>query len=290
MAENNDIKLFGNQKIRTAWDADKEEWYFSVLDAVTILTDSSDPKQYIKKMRSRDPELGSKWGTICTPVAMTAADGKVRKIQAADVKGLLRIIQSIPSPKAEPFKMWLAQVGKDRIDEDFDPEKAMHRAVEVWQRAGYSPEWIRQRLLTIQVRNELTDEWKAHGVKKGYEYAILTDEVYKAWSGMTAKQYKELKGLQQESLRDNMSTPELILNALAEMSTTEISKAENPTTLAGNKSVAKRGGAIAGEARKSIEAQTGKPVVTSKTATNFSLLIEDVSNSVDAADDKKNKQ
>ena len=204
MSEQDKIQLFENQKIRTAWDAEAEEWYFSVADVVQVLTDSSDPKQYIKKMRSRDPELGSKWGTICTPVEMIAADGKKRKIQAAAVAGLLRIIQSIPSPKAEPFKLWLAQVGRERIEETIDPEQAIDRAMQTYLRKGYSEEWIHQRLLSIRIRNDLTAEWQARGVERGREFAILIDEITWAWSGMSTRQYKNLKGLKKENLRDNM--------------------------------------------------------------------------------------
>lgn len=215
----NNIQLFENRKIRTAWDNENEEWYFSISDVVEILTDSKDVKQYIKKMRSRDPELNLKWGTICTPVEMIANDGKKRKIQAADTKGILRIIQSIPSPKAEPFKQWLAQVGAERIEETIDPELTIDRALETYLKKGYTREWINQRLQAIQVRKELTDEWDNRGVKKGVEYAILTDEITKAWSGMTTRQYKNLKGLKKENLRDNMSTTEIILTMLAETST-----------------------------------------------------------------------
>ena len=205
------IKKFENQPIRTAWDEEKEEWYFSVSDVVEVLSESKDVKQYIKKMRSRDPELNSKWGTICTPVRMMTADGKFRKINAADTKGILRIIQSIPSKKAEPFKMWLAQVGSERIEEIINPELTIERALETYAKKGYPADWINQRLQTIRARKELTDQWQAHGVKKGKEYAILTDEVTKAWSGMTTRQYKKLKGLKKENLRDNMSTLELVL-------------------------------------------------------------------------------
>ena len=195
MDENNSIQLFEDRKIRTAWDEEQEEWYFSVQDVIAVLAESSDPKQYIKKMRARDPELSANWGTICTPVQMLAADGKMRKIQAANTEGLLRIIQSIPSPKAEPFKRWLAQVGRERIEETIDPEQAIDRALETYQKKGYDTDWIHQRLLSIRVRNELTAEWQERGVQQGKEYAILTDEITKAWSGMTTRQYKKLKGL-----------------------------------------------------------------------------------------------
>ncbi len=267
------IKKFENQPIRTAWDEEKEEWYFSVSDVVEALSESKDVKQYIKKMRSRDSELNFKWGTICTPVRMMTADGKYRKINAADTKGILRIIQSIPSKKAEPFKMWLAQVGSERIEEIIDPEITIERALETYAKKGYPSDWINQRLQTIRARKELTDQWQAHGVEKGQEYAILTDEVTKAWSGMTTRQYKNLKGLKKENLRDNMSTLELALNMLAEATTTELTKSKNPHGLQENREVAQSGGKIAGDARKNIEAQTGKPVITSENAARLNEVV-----------------
>lgn len=266
MSTNDSIQLFEDKRIRMAWDSENEEWYFSVQDAIAVLTDSKDPKQYIKKMRTRDPELNANWGTICTPVPMVATDGKKRKVQAASTEGLLRIIQSIPSPKAEPFKLWLAQVGAERIEETIDPEKAIDRALYTYHRKGYSPEWINQRLQAIQVRKELTDEWNARGVKQGTEYAILTNEISKAWSGMTTGQYKQFKGLKKENLRDNMSTLELVLNMLAEATTTEISKQKQPSTFEENRAVARSGGEVAGEARRAVESRTGKPVITAKNA------------------------
>ena len=269
--ENDRLKKFEDQSIRTAWDEEQEEWYFSVQDAVAVLADSKDPKQYIKKMRTRDPELNVNWGTICTPVQMIAADGKRRKVQAANTEGLLRIIQSIPSPKAEPFKMWLAQVGRERIEEIIDPELTIERALDTYAKKGYPAEWINQRLQTIRARKELTDAWKEHGVQEGKEYGILTDEVTKAWSGMNTRQYKNLKGLKKENLRDNMSTLELALNMLAEATTTELVKVQNPQGLAENKTVARQGGQIAGPARKNIEAQTGRPVVTAENANSLML-------------------
>ena len=272
----NKVQIFEDKRIRTAWNEETEEWYFSVSDVVEILTDSRDVKQYIKKMRSRDYELNSKWGTICTPVEMIALDGKKRKIQAADVAGILRIIQSIPSPKAEPFKMWLAEVGKERIDETIDPELAIDRAIETYQKKGYSEEWIHQRFLSIRVRNALTDEWDKRGVQKGVEYAILTDEITKAWSGMTTRKYKNLKRLTKENLRDNMSDLELVLNMLAEATTTELSKAHNPQTFEENREIAKRGGKYAGNARKEIESDTGKPVITSKNASELNQVVVDL--------------
>ena len=270
MEQEKSIKLFQEKKIRTAWNAEEQEWYFSVVDVVGTLTDSADPKQYIKKMRSRDPELNSKWGTICTPVEMIALDGKKRKIQAAKTEGLLRIIQSIPSPKAEPFKMWLAKVGSERLDEIADPELAFQRAVDTYRQKGYSEGWINQRLKSIEIRKGLTDEWDRTGIKKGVEYAILTDEITKAWSGMTTREYKEYKNLKKESLRDNMTNLELVLNMLAEVSVTEISKKADPTTFAENRTVAKQGGQVAGEARRNLEQRLGHPVVTPLNAGNLS--------------------
>lgn len=287
MSEQDKIQLFENQTIRTAWDAEQEEWYFSVVDVVHALTDSTDPKQYIKKMRSRDPELGGKWGTICTPVEMVAADGKKRKIQAANIEGLLRIIQSIPSPKAEPFKLWLAQVGRERIEETIDPEQAIDRALETYQRKGYSPDWIHQRILAIRVRNELTAEWQARGVEQGREYAILTDEITRAWSGMTTKQYKQLKGLKKQNLRDNMSTTEIILNMLAETSTKDISQKEQPEGFEESREVAKRGGHVAHIARQALEAETGEPVVTSQNAVQLNTVVTQMIETVAAAQPKE---
>lgn len=272
----NEIKLYENKKIRSAWDDEKEEWYFSVVDVVGVLTDSENPTDYFKKMRKRDEQLASYIGTNCPQVVMKSSDGKKRKVLAGNMKDIFRIIQSIPSPKAEPFKMWLAEVGKERIDETLDPEQTIDRALETYLKKGYSKEWINQRLQSIQVRKELTDVWENHGIKKGVEYAILTDEITKAWSGMTTKGYKQLKGLKKENLRDNMTTLEIVLNMLAEATTTEITKTMNPMGLEENKVVAKRGGSIAGNARKEIEQETGKPVITSKNAVDLSKLIEDV--------------
>ncbi len=270
---NNNIQLFENQKIRAAWDAQQEEWYFSIVDVVAVLTDSRDPKQYIKKMRSRDSELNGKWGTICTPVEMVGLDGKHRKIQAADTKGLLRIIQSIPSPKAEPFKMWLAEVGRERIEETIDPELTIDRALDTYLKKEYSEEWIHQRLLSIRVRNALTDEWQKHGVEKGREYAILTDEITKAWSGLSTRQYKNKKGLTKENLRDNMTDLELVLNMLAEATTTELTKVHNPEGLEENRQIAKEGGSVAGNARKDIEQRTGQSVISSQNAVEMPDLV-----------------
>ncbi len=284
MDENNSIQLFEDRKIRTAWDEEKEEWYFSVQDVVAVLSESTDPKQYIKKMRARDPQLSANWGTICTPVQMLAADGKQRKVQAANTEGILRIIQSIPSPKAEPFRRWLAQVGRERIEETIDPEQAIDRALETYQKKGYDADWIHQRILSIRVRNELTAEWQARGVEKGREYAILTDEITKAWSGMTTRQYKNLKGLKKENLRDNMSTLEIVLNMLAETTTTELSKAHQPEGFEESRIVARRGGKVAGDARRAIEADTGRPAVTAQNAAQLNAVVTDVIEGVAEAD------
>lgn len=280
MAENTDIQQFEQQMIRTAWDEQTEEWYFSVQDVIAVLTDSKDPKQYIKKMRTRDPELNSNWGTICTPVQMVAADGKKRKVQAANTEGILRIIQSIPSPKAEPFKLWLAQVGRERIEETIDPEQAIDRALETYLKKGYTEDWVHQRILSIRVRNELTAEWQTRGVEQGKEYAILTDEITKAWSGMTTRQYKNLKGLKKENLRDNMSTTEIILNMLAETSTRDISAAEKPQGFSESMKIARQGGEVAGIARKALEERTGAPVITSKNAAQLNNVIVDMIESI----------
>lgn len=284
MDENNSIQFFEDRKIRTAWDEEKEEWYFSVQDVVAVLSESTDPKQYIKKMRARDPQLSANWGTICTPVQMLAADGKQRKVQAANTEGILRIIQSIPSPKAEPFRLWLAAVGRERIEETIDPEQAIDRALETYLKKGYSEDWIHQRILSIRVRNELTAEWQARGVEKGREYAILTDEITKAWSGMTTRQYKNLKGLKKENLRDNMSTLEIVLNMLAETTTTELSKAHQPEGFEESRIVARRGGKVAGDARRAIEADTGRPAVTAQNAAQLNAVVTDVIQGVAEAD------
>ena len=258
-------------------DNEKEEWYFSVVDVVGALTDSVNARDYWYKMKKRmTDEEKSELSTICRQLKLKAPDGKMRLTDVADIQGIFRVIQSIPSPKAEPFKMWLAQVGKDRIDEITDPELTIDRALETYLKKGYSKEWINQRLQAIQVRKELTDAWQEHGVKKGIEYAILTDEISKAWSGMATREYKDLKGLKKENLRDNMSTLELVLNMLAEATTTELTNIHNPNGLEENKKVAKRGGTIAGNTRKEIEADTGKSVITAKNAVDFSKLIEDV--------------
>jgi hypothetical protein len=263
------ITPFEGRKIRTVWDEARETWLFSVVDAVDALTDSPNPTDYLKKMRKRDALLGSYIGTNCPQVEMPTTSGKMRKTLAANTEQLLRIIQSIPSPKAEPFKLWLAMVGRERIDETIDPELTIDRALETYLRKGYSREWINQRLQAIQVRKELTDEWSDRSVKEGAEYAILTDEITRAWAGMTTRQYKNFKGLKKENLRDNMSTLELVLNMLAEATTTEISKAKEPETFEDSRRIAQEGGSVAGEARRNIEQRSGRPVITQKNAVNF---------------------
>ena len=270
MKPNDKIKLFENQRIRTAWDEEKEEWYFSIVDVVGVLTDSVDPTAYWRKLKQRLKAEGNETVTNCHGLKMTAPDGKKRLTDVADTEQILRIIQSIPSPKAEPFKLWLAQVGRERIEETIDPEMTIERALETYLKKGYTREWINQRLQAIQVRKELADEWDVRGVQKGVEYAILTDEISRAWSGMSTRQYKNLKGLKKENLRDNMTTLELVLNMLAEATTTEISKQKAPATLSENIDVARAGGKVAGDARKAIETQTGVPVITSKNAAQLS--------------------
>ena len=285
MPENDKIQLFEEQKIRTAWDAEKEEWFFSVVDVVGVLTDQPDTRhaaKYWSVLKTRLKKEGSELPTNCSQLKMRSADGKRYKTDVANTEQLLRIIQSIPSPKAEPFKLWLAQVGRERIEETIDPELAIDRALETYQKKGYSDEWIHQRILSIRVRNALTDEWQKSGVKKGVEYAILTDEMTRAWSGMSTRQYKNLKGLKKENLRDNMSDMELILNMLAESTSTEISKSENPTSFEESHAIAKRGGIAAKEARLAVEQQTGKPVITSQNAAQLNAV---VTNLLESADD-----
>ena len=276
------IQLFENQRIRTAWDEEKEEWYFSIVDVVGVLTDSVDSTAYWRKLKQRLKAEGNETVTNCHGLKMTAPDGKKRLTDVADTEQLLRIIQSIPSPKAEPFKLWLAQVGRERIEETIDPELTIERALETYLKKGYTREWINQRLQAIQVRKELTDEWDARGVQKDVEHAILTDEISRAWSGMSTRQYKNLKGLKKENLRDNMTTLELVLNMLAEATTTEFSKQKAPATLSENIDVARAGGKVAGDARKAIETQTGVPVITSKNAAQLSEVVTNLLE--DAAD------
>ena len=272
-----DIKMFEGSQIRSVWDNEREEWYFSIVDVVGSLTESNNPRDYWYRVKKRmSEEEKSELSTICRQLKLKAPDGKMRLTDVADMQGIFRIIQSVPSPKAEPFKMWLAEIGKERIDEIIDPELTIDRALEGYARKGYSREWINQRLQAIQVRKELTDTWQDHGVKAGNEYAILTNEISKAWSGMTTREYKDFKGLKKENLRDNISTTELILNILAETATKDIAEATNPQGLEENKQVAQDGGSIAGDARKSIEDRTGKPIITSKNAIDLGRLISDV--------------
>lgn len=272
MDKDKSIKLFEQKTIRTHWDEEQEKWFFSIVDVVAVLTDSPNPQTYWRVMKKRLKDEGNETVTNCNGLKMLAADGKMRLTDVADTEQLLRVIQSIPSPKAEPFKMWLAKVGSERIDETADPELAIDRALETYLKKGYSKDWINQRLKTIEVRKTLTDEWDLRGVSKGLEYAILTDEITRAWSGKTTKQYKALKGLTKENLRDNMSNVELILNMLAEASTTEISQQEQPETFEGNKEVARKGGKVAEAARVQLEETTGKSVITSKNAKTFTAL------------------
>lgn len=280
MAEVNDngsIQLFEDQKIRTAWDAEKEEWYFSIIDVISVLTGTANPRRYWSDLKRKlKAEGANELYEKIVQLKMLSSDGKRYKTDVANTEQLLRIIQSVPSPKAEPFKAWLAMVGKERIEETIDPEQAIDRALDTYLKKGYSEEWIHQRLLAIRIRNELTDEWKKRGVQKGKEYAILTDEISRAWSGMTTGQYKRLKGLTKENLRDNMTDLELVLTMLAEASTTDISKTAKPQTFEENKQVAKRGGKVAGIARQALEAETGKPVITEKNAFDFQQLVTDI--------------
>lgn len=272
-----DVKIFEGSQIRSVWDNEREEWYFSVVDVIGSLTESNNPRDYWYHVKKRmSEEERSELSTFCRQLKLKSTDGKSYKTDVVDMQGIFRIIQSVPSPKAEPFKMWLAEVGKERIDEIINPELTIDRALESYARKGYSREWINQRLQAIQVRKELTDTWQDHGVKAGNEYAILTNEISKAWSGMTTREYKDFKGLKKENLRDNMSTTEIILNMLAETATKDIAEATNPQGLEENKKAAQDGGSIAGDARKSIEARTGKPVITSKNAIDLGRLISDV--------------
>ena len=274
---NSSIQLFEDQKIRTAWDAEKEEWYFSIIDVISVLTDTANPRRYWSDLKRKLKIEGAvEVYEKIVQLKLLSPDGKKRLTDVASTEQLLRIIQSIPSPKAEPFKAWLAMVGKERIEETIDPEQAIDRALDTYLKKGYSEEWIHQRLLAIRIRNELTDEWKKRGVQKGKEYAILTDEISRAWSGMTTGQYKRLKGLTKENLRDNMTDLELVLTMLAEASTTDISKTAKPQTFEENKQVAKRGGKVAGIARQALEAETGKPVITEKNAFDFQQLVTDI--------------
>lgn len=284
----NEIKLYENKAIRSVWDNEKEEWYFSIVDVVAVLTESANPRRYWSdlKRKLKEEEGADQLYEKIVQLKMKAPDGKMRQTDAADMQGIFRIIQSIPSPKAEPFKMWLAEVGKEHIDEIIDPELTIDRALQTYLQKGYSREWINQRLQAIQVRKELTDAWQDHGIENGREFAILTNEISKAWSGMTTRQYKDFKNLKKENLRDNMSTLELVLNMLAEATTTELTQTMDPQGLEENKAIAKEGGTVAGNARKDIEARTGKPVITQKNALDFSGLIEDVAKKTENKSDE----
>ena len=272
-----EIQKFEERSIRTAWDEEREEWYFSVVDVIAVLTDSTNPTDYLKKMRKRDELLSSYLGTNCPQVEMVGTTGKKRKVLAATAEQVLRIIQSIPSPKAEPFKLWLAQVGRERIEETIDPEQAIDRALETYLKKGYSVDWVHQRLLSIRVRNELTAEWQTRGVEQGREYAILTDEITKAWSGMTTRQYKNLKGLKKENLRDNMSTTEIILNMLA----------ETPNGFTESVQIARQGGEVAGIARKALEQRTGTSVITPKNAAQLNSVVTKTIETITEQEKKK---
>ena len=274
--ENDKLQLFEDKAIRTAWDEEAEEWYFSIVDVVAVLTDSPNPQTYWRVLKKRLKDEGNETVTNCNGLKMTAADGKKRLTDVATTEQLLRIIQSIPSPKAEPFKLWLAEVGRERIEETIDPELTIERALETYLKKGYDPDWVHQRLLSIRIRNELTNEWQKRGVEKGREFAILTDEISKAWSGMTTRQYKNLKGLKKENLRDNMSDTELVLTMLAEASTRDISKATKPDGFAENVKVAKRGGNVANVARQQLEVETGHPVITAQNAAQLNAVVTEM--------------
>ncbi|OOF79227.1 phage antirepressor protein [Rodentibacter caecimuris] len=274
----NEIKLFENSQIRSVWDSEKEEWFFSVVDIVQVLSGSNNPRRYWSdlKRKIKDEEGGIELYEKIVQLKFRAADGKMYKTDATDLQGIFRIIQSIPSPKAEPFKLWLAEVGKERVDEIIDPELTIDRALETYLKKGYSREWINQRLQAIQVRKELTDAWQDHGIEQGREFAILTNEITRAWSGMTTREYKDFKGLKKENLRDNMSTTELVLNMLAEAATKDITQITHPQGLEENKAVAQRGGNVAKVARESLEKETGKPVITPQNAIDFAQLIGNI--------------
>ena len=268
MTQHNAIKLFEEKRVRTVWDDQQEKWYFSVVDVVEVLTDSANPTDYLKKMRKRDPQLAEGWGQIVTPLAIQTAGGK-QKVNCATAKGIFRIIQSIPSPKAEPFKLWIAQVAAERLDQMQDPELSIEQAMRDYKRLGYSDNWINQRLKSIEIRKELTDEWKKHGIEEGPQFAILTDIIYKAWAGKSAKEYKQFKGLKKENLRDNMTNRELVLNMLAELSATSITRAKDPQNFEENAQCASEGGEVARVAKEQLELKTGREVVSSLSAKRF---------------------
>ena len=273
MPNENQLKTYENRPIRTAWDEERGEWYFSIVDVIAVLTESPNPQTYWRVLKKRLKDEGNQSVTNCNALKMRAADGRMRLTDVADTEQLFRIIQSLPSPKAEPFKMWLAQVGRERIEETIDPEQAIDRALETYQKKGYDADWIHQRILSIRVRNELTSEWQNRGVKKGVEFAILTDEITRAWSGMNTRQYKRLKGLKKENLRDNMSTLEIVLNMLAEATTTEISKKSKPSSFEENLNVARQGGEAAGDARRAVESRTGTSVITPQNASTLNQVV-----------------
>ena len=271
MTQHNAIKLFEEKRVRTVWDDKQEKWFFSVVDVVAVLTDSANPTDYLKKMRKRDPQLSEGWGQIVTPLSVPTAGGK-QNVNFADTEGMFRIIQSIPSPKAEPFKLWMARVAAERLDQMQDPELSINQALMDYKRLGYSDNWINQRLKSIEIRKELTDEWKRHGLQEGMQFATLTDIIYQTWSDMTAREYKQFKGLKKENLRDNMTNKELVLNMLAELSTKEISESRNPETFSEHQQIARQGGEIARNARMELEEKTGKEVISPMNAKDGLLL------------------
>ena len=271
MTQHNAIKLFEEKRVRTIWDDQQEKWYFSVVDVVSVLTDSVNPTDYLKKMRKRDPQLAEGWGQIVTPLSIQTAGGK-QKVNFADTEAMFRIIQSIPSPKAEPFKLWMARVAAERLDQMQDPELSINQAMMDYKRLGYSDNWINQRLKSIEIRKELTDEWKRHGLQEGVQFATLTDIIYQTWADMTAREYKQFKGLKKENLRDNMTNKELVLNMLAELSTKEISGSRNPETFGEHQQIARQGGEIARNARMELEEKTGKAVISPMNAKDGLLL------------------
>ena len=271
MTQHNAIKLFEEKRVRTVWDDKQEKWFFSVVDVVAVLTDSANPTDYLKKMRKRDPQLSEGWGQIVTPLSVPTAGGK-QKVNFADTEGMFRIIQSIPSPKAEPFKLWMARVAAERLDQMQDPELSINQALMDYKRLGYSDNWINQRLKSIEIRKELTDEWKRHGLQEGMQFATLTDIIYQTWSDMTAREYKQFKGLKKENLRDNMTNKELVLNMLAELSAKEISESRNPETFSEHQQIARQGGEIARNARMELEEKTGKEVISPMNAKDGLLL------------------
>ena len=289
MSQKEQIQLFEEKKVRTVWDDEKEEWYFSIVDVVEVLTDSNDPKQYIKKMRARDPELNASWGTICTLTRMTASDGKSYRTQAADIKGILRIIQSIPSPKAEPFKQWMAQVAAERLNQMQDPERSIDQAVSDYKRLGYSDAWIKRRIKSIEIRKDLTDQWDRAGVKDGQQYASLTDIITHAWSGKTTKQYKLYKGLKKESLRDNMTNLELALNMFAESATAELHKEKNPHGYNASAKLAQAGGKAAEAARRNLEEQLGHSIISREKATDYLPPADRLAELPEEKDEDENK-